>query len=79
MYGRSPLSVVLVCEPGTTGLCVCPPPEHWRRYSVISPSGSSGGPQLSDIDVEDDENLVGGDLGSIKLKLSISDVLVNLN
>ena len=66
VYGRSPLNVVVVCDPITVQLNICPPPEHWRRYSVITPSGSSGGPQLRVSDVEfmgEDIRVVGGDLG----------------
>ena len=47
MYGRSPLSVVVVCEPGTTGLNDCPPPEHWSWYSVITPFGFTGALQVN--------------------------------
>ena len=34
--------MVVVCEPGTTGLNDCPPPEHWSWYSVITPFGFRG-------------------------------------
>ena len=56
--------MVVVCEPGTTGLNDCPPPEHWSWYSVITPSACSGRPHLNVMDVDDDPNLVGGDFGS---------------
>ena len=52
MYGRSPLSVVVVFELGTTGLNDCPPPEHWSWYSVITPFGVAGALQLKIIEVE---------------------------
>ena len=68
MYGRSPLSVVVVCDLITVRLNVCLPVKHWRWYSVITPSGSSGGPQLSLIDVElmgEAENDVGVVFGPV--------------
>ena len=68
MYGRSPLSVVVVCDPITVQLNICPPPKHRRWYSVITPLGSSGGPQLTLIDLEVMamvEAFEGGDLGSV--------------
>ena len=52
MYGRSPLSVVVVCEPITVRLNTCPPPEHWSWYSVITPFGVAGALQLTIIEVE---------------------------
>ena len=71
MYGRSPLNAVVVCDPITVLLNICPPPEHLRLYSVITPLGSSGGPQLRVNDVElmaEAEQFVGGDLGSVKMR-----------
>ena len=52
MYGRSPLSVVVVCEPITVRLNTCPPPEHWSWYSVITPFGVAGALQIKIIEVE---------------------------
>ena len=52
MYGRSPLSVVVVCEPVTVRLNTCPPPEHWSWYSVITPFGLTGDCQVNSIDME---------------------------
>ena len=71
MYGRSLLSVVVVCDPTTVQFNVklCLPHEHWSRYSVITPSGSSGGLQLKLIDVElmeEAKNDVGGVLGPVR-------------
>ena len=71
MYGRSSLSVVVVCDSITVQLNICPSPEHRRLYLVITPSGSSGGPQLRVNDVEliaEAEMFVGGDLGSVKMR-----------
>ena len=52
MYGRSPLSVVVVFEPFAVRLTTCPPPEHWSWYSVITPFGVAGAFQLKIIEVE---------------------------
>ena len=50
MYGRSPLSVVVVSI--TVQLNTCPPLEHWTWYSVITPFGVAGALQLTIIDFE---------------------------
>ena len=66
MYGRSPLSVVLFCDPITIQLNISLPPEHLRLYSVMTPLGKSGGPHLKMSDVElaeETENVVGDVLG----------------
>ena len=75
--------MVVVCDPTTVQFInrISPLNEHWMRYSVISPLGSSGGPQLSLIDVElmgDAENDVGGVLGpgkSIKLIVGFNQLM----
>ena len=50
VYGRSPLSVVVVSI--TVRLNTCPPPEHWSWYSVITPFGVDGALQITFNDVE---------------------------
>ena len=54
MYGNSPFSVAIVCEPDTVHLYSCPPPEHCSWYSVITPLGFTGGYQPNSNDVECD-------------------------
>ena len=52
MYGRSPLSVVVVCEPITVNLNLWLPLEQLSWYSVITPFGVAGALQLTIIEVE---------------------------
>ena len=75
--------MAVFCDPTTVQFNNKIPPlnEHWVRYPVISPLGSSGGPQLSLTDVElmgDAENDVGGVLGpgkSIKLIVGFNQLM----
>ena len=56
--------MVVVCKPLKTGLNICTPPEHNRRYSMTIPFGCEGRFQLSMIDREPTEipmNPTGGD------------------
>ena len=58
--------MVVFCDPITVQLKICPTPEHWRLYSMMTPLGSSGGPHLrmSDLELaEEAENVVGDVLG----------------
>ena len=52
MYGRSPLSVVVVCKPFTDQLKFSSSPKQLIRYSVITPFGFTGRLQLNEIEVE---------------------------
>ena len=52
MYGKSPLSVVVVCEPITAEVKFLLSPEHWSWYSLITPFGVVGALQLAFIDFE---------------------------
>ena len=70
MYGRSPLSVVVVCEPITVQLNTCPLPEHWSWYSVITPFGFIGVSHVRENDKESLEipDMLRGIVGPVKEK-----------
>ena len=70
MYGRSPLSVVVVCEPITVRLNTCPLPEHWSWYSVITPFGFIGVSHVRENDKESLEipDMLRGIVGPVKEK-----------
>ena len=66
MYGRSPLSLVVVCEPITLQLNTCPLPEHCRLNFVIAPFDFKGTFHERESDEELSETAVrlrGGDPG----------------